>query len=503
MSTVKQGERGVSLPEQKDAIIQYAQRYGFDIARWFIETESAASTGRPVFNEMLELLRSGKASGVVIHKIDRSMRNLEDWTDVGKLVDTGVDVHFATENVDLKTVAGRLAADIQAVFAAHYSRNLREEAKKGYYGRLKQGIAPFQAPIGYLDEGAGKPKSIDPVRGPLVRAAFERYAMGNVSIRQLKKELADSGLRTKNDRHISVNALNRMLSNSFYIGIIHVRKADQSFAAAHEPLISNAVFERVQAIMSGRAVRGGLRHVFTFSRLIHCASCGRHLIAETHKGHVYYRCHSQQCGGSCLREEKVLGFVASEMGKIELSDAEVRVLDDVVAHYRTMLLSGAQDQARGLALSVETITGRLSRLTDAFIDGAIDQELFSQKKTALVEERQRLQERIQMLSRSPQVSTAEMDKFVELVKTAYLSYGNGNPTEIRGILHHVMSNLSVNKKNLTFSWNFPFSEIASRSCVPSGGPHRDNPRTFWERLFQVILSSETFQKHVPRPASVA
>ena len=67
-----------------------------------------------------------------------------------KLADAGVAIHFANESVDLATVSGRLSADIQAVVASHYSRNLREEAKKGIYGRLKQGFYPFRAPIGYL-----------------------------------------------------------------------------------------------------------------------------------------------------------------------------------------------------------------------------------------------------------------------------------------------------------------------------------------------------------------
>ncbi len=40
------------------------------------------------------------------------------------------------------------SADIQGVVAADYVRNLREETKKGLYGRLKQGIYPLGAPIG-------------------------------------------------------------------------------------------------------------------------------------------------------------------------------------------------------------------------------------------------------------------------------------------------------------------------------------------------------------------
>jgi DNA invertase Pin-like site-specific DNA recombinase len=105
---------------------------------------------------MLKGLRTGKAQGVVIHKIDRSARNLRDWSDLGELIDQGIEVHFANESLDLQTRGGRLSADIQAVVASDYIRNLREETKKGIRGRLRQGIYPFGAPVGYLNNGGGK-----------------------------------------------------------------------------------------------------------------------------------------------------------------------------------------------------------------------------------------------------------------------------------------------------------------------------------------------------------
>jgi len=69
---------------------------------------------------MLNLLRRGKAQGVIIHKIDRGARNLKGWADLGELIDTGMEVHFANESLDLNTRGGRLSADIQAVVAADY-----------------------------------------------------------------------------------------------------------------------------------------------------------------------------------------------------------------------------------------------------------------------------------------------------------------------------------------------------------------------------------------------
>ena len=148
VSTARQGERGVSLQEQRDAILRYAERNRLEISRWFEERETAAKRGRPVFNEMLYLLRKGKAQGVLIHKIDRSARNMKDWAELGELIDRGTEIHFVNESLDLASRGGRLSADIQAVVAADYIRNLREESRKGFYGRIKQGLFPLPAPMG-------------------------------------------------------------------------------------------------------------------------------------------------------------------------------------------------------------------------------------------------------------------------------------------------------------------------------------------------------------------
>src|SRR5439155_4509949 len=151
-------------------------RYSLEIASWFEERETAAKRGRPIFNQMLKLLKHGQDDGVIIHKIDRSARNLKDWADLGELIDQGIEVHFANESLDLHSRGGRLSADIQAVVAADYIRNLWEETRKGFYGRIKQGLYPLPAPLGYLNQGTAKAKAIDPVSGPLVKRAFEVYA---------------------------------------------------------------------------------------------------------------------------------------------------------------------------------------------------------------------------------------------------------------------------------------------------------------------------------------
>ncbi len=58
------------------------------------------------------------------------------WADIGDLIDAGIDVRFAYNNLDLDKRGGRLTADIQAVIAADYIRNLKEEVRKGIQDRL-------------------------------------------------------------------------------------------------------------------------------------------------------------------------------------------------------------------------------------------------------------------------------------------------------------------------------------------------------------------------------
>lgn len=138
VSTQKQGE-GVSLEAQKDAITAFASHHQLSITRWFEEKQTAAKGGRPQFNQMLRQLRRVNAKSVIIHKIDRAARNPKDWAMFSELPDIGVDVFVATESLDFNLHGGRLTADIQAVIAADYIRNLREVTVKDLTGGSNKG----------------------------------------------------------------------------------------------------------------------------------------------------------------------------------------------------------------------------------------------------------------------------------------------------------------------------------------------------------------------------
>lgn len=341
VSTARQGE-GVSLSEQQAAIERYAKDRGLVIAEWFTETETAAKRGgRKVFREILSRLRKREALGLVIHKIDRSARNLRDWADLGELIDTGIDVRFAHDNLDLESRGGRLAADIQAVIAADYIRNLREEVKKGIVGRLKQGLWPGRAPIGYLDRGGGKVKVPDPVKAPLIVQAFELYAGGTYTLRSLQAEMDVRGLRNHANRQITINDLSRILHNPFYMGILRFRTGPETYLGIHEPLVSRSMFEAVDLIRRGRKPVMRLRHAFTYRGLIRCELCDRQLVGERKKErYIYYRCHGQGCN-ACIREEAVEAAIENACGPVYLgSESELAtLLAPLRAHWRHQTLA--------------------------------------------------------------------------------------------------------------------------------------------------------------------
>jgi DNA invertase Pin-like site-specific DNA recombinase len=500
VSTAKQGEQGVSLQEQQAAILRYAQRNNLEIAQWFEERQTAAKRGRPVFNQMLKLLKQGKTQGVIIHKIDRSARNLKDWADLGELIDQGIEVHFANESLDLHSRGGRLSADIQAVVAADYVRNLREETRKGFYGRLKQGLYPLPAPIGYVDRGKGNPKEPDPVKAPLVRKAFTLYASGQYNLDTLTEEMYRLGLRNRRGSRVSRNGLSVILNNPFYIGLVRLRRTGETFAGSHQPLISKALFDQVQRLLNARTPERSQRHDFLFRRLLTCRHCGYSLIGEQQKGHVYYRCHSKSCPITSIREDAVETEVLKKLLPLEFNQEEKAYLKERVARLKEDWKSQEEAEASALALRISALRDRLNRLTDAYLDGVLEKDLFEQRKTALLMERKELEEQLAHLKDEARLVPDRLREFLELAGSAYLQYKLGLPEEKRDLLKIVTSNRLVAARNVELTLSLPFNEIANRFQNSNGPPYRDTPRT-GDKLNNLLERLHQYFEHEVVPAN--
>lgn len=473
VSTVKQGT-GVSLQEQKEAIIRYAEKHQLTIIEWFEEKETAAKQGRPIFTRMINLLKDQKANGVIIHKIDRGTRNYKDWAALEELLTSGSELHFAHESLDMNTRAGRLTADMLAAIAADYIRNLREEASKGLYGRLKQGIYPFGAPVGYLNNGGGKAKTIDPVQGPLVKKAFELYAHKEHSLDSLVQIMHNLGLRNTKEQNVTKAGLSKILNNPFYTGVLKVK--GKSFPGKHEPLIASELFHQVQNILRGKTNVKQLKHDLLFRRLVKCDECNFTMIGEKQRGHVYYRCHTKTCPTKGIREELIEKQLLNSFDDIQLHTIENKVLNDILGDSQRNWEKTQNGLEESYNLQKHKIIIKMDRLTDAYIENSIEKDFFEEKKSKFLIEQQSLNQKINLLSGQKDIIFKKAEIFLELIKSLTKSYLNGIFEERRKIIKIITSNLSVQGKKLIITMKLPFHDIANRCSVSSCGHVRNSSR---------------------------
>ncbi len=477
VSTVRQGQTGTSLAEQREAIRRYAERHNLSIVGEYEERETAAKRGRPVFDEMLCALRAGKASGVIVHKVDRSARNLKDWADLAELIDGGTEVHFAGEGIDLNSRGGRLSADIQAVVAADFIRNLREETKKGFYGRLKQGLYPMPARIGYLDQGKGLPKVPDPAQAPLVKDAFELYASGLWSLNDLVEEMYARGLRNKSGGKVTRNGLSTLLHNPFYAGLVRVKRTGELFPGVHDPLIPQSLFKRVEAMLDGKNIEKHHRHSFLFRKHLLCAFCGSTLIAELQKGYTYYRCQAKQCPQKTIREELVETAYTGKLKLLQFDCCETNYLDQYLGDDERVESQRLEQHEKALQLQLEQVKARLSKLTDAYLDGTLDRDLFVSKKNGLLIEEQTLKEKMADIEGDGNQVITKIRTILEEANSSYLSYKDGLFYEKRELVKTTTSNFVIQHKDVSVKLYYPFRMIAERPREACGSPHRDVART--------------------------
>jgi DNA invertase Pin-like site-specific DNA recombinase len=460
VSTVKQGD-GASLEAQSDAIRQYADKHGLVISEWFRETETAAKSGRPVFEKIIKQLNSKKADGLLMHKIDRSARNLRDWATVGDLQDSGIEIHFAAESVDFTSRGGRLTADIQAVIAADFIRNLKEEIRKGQRARLKQGYYPFTAPFGYLDNGKGELKTIDTEHGIFVREMFELYATGQYSLPSLESEMYKRGLRSKSGCKVYKGKIELILANPFYMGLIKIRGHPGFYQGKHKPVISPELFRKVQNVKQNRSRRKNTKHNHLYRGIFACKKCKNSMIPEKQRGHVYYRCHTKSCPPNSINETFLEDEILNSLALFQLSEEDYSTLQKNLDKLSTTeTISSFQKSVR---LELSKIEGQLEKLMDGFINGLIEENVFSHRKEKLefkkIETSKRSENQISIAEK-----IANTQKFLEHVKSVASTYVYANPSEKRQLIDLLFSNMFVFNKKVeiaTQNWLMPYANIAA------------------------------------------
>lgn len=474
----KDQEDGTSPEEQKDAIERHAQKKNLTIIGWHQETRSASKHGRPEFTKMLSKLRRGQADGVIIHKVDRSARNGRDFSALMELHEQkGIYVGFAHNDVDITTRSGRLMVEIEAVLAADFSRNLSEEVKKGLYGRLKQGIYPFTAPVGYLDKGKGQPKAIDPVKAPLVKKLFELYATGDYTLETLLAYANTYGLTNIKNKPLCINSISLILHNPFYTGIIKIKKNQRTYLGKQTPIISTDIFELVQKRFRQHKQPQIKKHSSTLKGLVRCHECDYGMPAEKQRGHYYHRCHQKGCPTKTLREDIILDAISEKFDHFYMSEAIRASVRERIQSLSTHSARQRKQKQQAAKLAENKLASQSKRLTDLVINGTLDEETYLERKEELNIKRQKAAEQAAQYDQNLASKIQRVDEILELCFSARIRGFPEITPQMRETIKLITSNISVSVRNPVIELKKPFDRLANGKPILRCAQRRDCLRT--------------------------
>lgn len=216
---------GTSLGSQERACREYAAQKDIKVLKVYIERgESAKTADRTEFNKALAFCsdKKNKVNFFIVYKLDRFARNQDDHVTVRAILKrAGTELRSVTEPFD-NTSMGRAMEGMLSVFAELDNNMRTERTKQGMLERLKQGIWPWPAPIGYYRPYQGSNIVPDPEKAPLIRLAFEKYAEGSYTYENLGNYLAERGLRTRHGKIPSAQLVEKILKNPLYQGFMDV-----------------------------------------------------------------------------------------------------------------------------------------------------------------------------------------------------------------------------------------------------------------------------------------
>ena len=224
--------------------------------------------------------------------------------------------------------------------AEFYSRNLANEVIKGSVQKAKSGGTPMRTPTGYLNvrrlvSGQEvRTVEIDPVRGPLMKWAFDAYADGDWTIRTLLEELTQRGLNSAPGpktpaKPLGTSNLQRLLRHPYYMGIVRYRGV--LYPGKHEPLVSPETWQKVQELLAARNFAGEKQreHRHYLKGSVYCGACGSRLVvshAKNRHGTVYeyFICVGRQqkrttCTQQAIRIDQTEDAVVAEYANIRLT----------------------------------------------------------------------------------------------------------------------------------------------------------------------------------------
>jgi site-specific DNA recombinase len=215
---------------------------------------SGGNLDRPALQQLLADVEAKKVDTIVVYKVDRLTRSLADFAKIVETLDArGVSFVSVTQQFNTTSSMGRLTLNVLLSFAQFEREVTGERIRDKIAASKRKGMwMGGVPPLGYdLTE---RKLIVNPKEAQLVCDLYQLYLqLGCVS--KLKSHLDRERIKSKVRISLAGNrsggssysrgALYEILKNRIYRGeVVH---RDQVFAGEHEVIVSQELWDRVQA----------------------------------------------------------------------------------------------------------------------------------------------------------------------------------------------------------------------------------------------------------------
>ncbi len=363
---------GTSLDVQGAACNDYAKAHQMTIIREFVEQgESAKFADRTKLIELMEFCRKhkGEVQTLLVWKVDRFARNVSDHFSIkATLLRYGVRVVSVTEAIGTNP-EGQLMETILAGFAQFDNDVRAMRTVHGMRKRVQEGIQPWHAPLGYKSshqkgERKNLPDMEDQPTFDLLKIAWERFATGAYTKRDIRRLLKSLGVVSKRGEFLADQSIDKIFSNPFYAGILVDPWSGEEIIGRHPPMVSPEDFARVQQVIFRRnrsKQHEKYRAEFPLRGLIRCSECQHRLSGSFSTGrssrYPYYHCKNKVCS----QRTKSLPVAKTDsefIGRLH----EIALNPQFVEPFRGVLLDIAKQQDATVGVSKAQVSGQLDRV---------------------------------------------------------------------------------------------------------------------------------------------
>ena len=411
---------------------------------------------------MLARIEQGQADGILSWHPDRLARNSVDGGKIIHLVDRGAIKALKFPCFWFEpTPQGLFMLNIAFGQSKYFVDNLRENVKRGLRQKIRNGVWPSWAPVGYLNNAKTRGIDIDSEKAPQVKKLFEMYATVAYTLHALANWCKEHGFRGNLGKEIALSNVQSILQNIFYLGLM--KYGGEISEGTHEPLVSKQLFDLCQKVRNTRArTRKKVHRDFAFTGLMKC-SCGCSITAETQKGHNYYRCTKKR--GDCLekhflREEELENQIKQYLQTIALSDQDQEKIMAELDKDELTAKTQAQANVQNLKSELENINQRLEKLLDVYLSDTISTDEYTSRKQKILTRKLELNEKVKDFEQNNWSWVEPAREFILSLNKADNLLRSSEKSDLAAFLKNIGSNRILQNRQLHFDYEIPYDLVA-------------------------------------------